>query len=418
MIINIIKKELRELVTKATFFSVIMMALIFMFVGRVVGSASEETSKIPVISVVDLDNSPVSMTIVNSLESNAEIAYSGSDINEARQKLNEAGGAAMVVINQGFGNSLLSGNQGEIKVEWYIKGMGIIESIPTAVLEQLISQAQRDLSASMITENSSLKPDLVLDPLIITNVTHFKDKTINNLSPTELNQMLTSQSMAIPIAIMMLVIMAGNSLIASMGMEKENKTLETLLTMPIKKSYIITGKIVASAIVSLVMALVYMIGFSYYLRAFSSAAMNPADYGFSLGIIDYILIGVSVFLALLAALAISIVLGSFSTNYRSAQTLSFPLIGVAMFAMFMNLFQDFGTMSLPLKVLVFIIPFSHPMMAMKELLLGNYVLVISGIAYMLVFTVATIAVATWIFNTDRLLTGRIGRRRLQERGTS
>ena len=417
MIINIIKKELRELVTKATFFSVIMMALIFMFVGRVVGSASEETSKLPVISVVDLDNSPVSMTIVNSLESNAEITYSGSDIDEARQRLNEAGGAAMVVINEGFGNSLLNGNQGEVKVEWYIKGMGIIESIPTAVLEQLISQAQRELSASMITENSSLKPDLVLDPLIITNVTHFKDKTITNLSPTELNQMLTSQSMAIPIAIMMLVIMAGNSLIASMGMEKENKTLETLLTMPIKKSYIITGKIVASAIVSLVMALVYMIGFSYYLKAFSSAAMNPADYGFSLGIIDYILIGVSVFLALLAALAISIVLGSFSTNYRSAQTLSFPLIGVAMFAMFMNLFQDFGTMSLPLKALVFIIPFSHPMMAMKELLLGNYVLVISGIAYMLVFTVATIAVATWIFNTDRLLTGRIGRRRLQERGT-
>jgi ABC-2 type transport system permease protein len=417
MIINIIKKELRELVTKATFFSVIMMALIFMFVGRVVGSASEETSKLPVISVVDLDNSPVSMTIVNSLESNAEIAYSGSDIDEARQRLNEAGGAAMVVINEGFGNSLLNGNQGEVKVEWYIKGMGIVESIPTAVLEQLISQAQRELSASMITENSSLKPDLVLDPLIITNVTHFKDKTITNLSPTELNQMLTSQSMAIPIAIMMLVIMAGNSLIASMGMEKENKTLETLLTMPIKKSYIITGKIVASAIVSLVMALVYMIGFSYYLKAFSSAAMNPADYGFSLGIIDYILIGVSVFLALLAALAISIVLGSFSTNYRSAQTLSFPLIGVAMFAMFMNLFQDFGTMSLPLKALVFIIPFSHPMMAMKELLLGNYVLVISGIAYMLVFTVATIAVATWIFNTDRLLTGRIGRRRLQERGT-
>jgi ABC-2 type transport system permease protein len=368
--------------------------------------------------VVDLDNSPVSMTIVNSLESNAEIAYSGSDINEARQKLNEAGGAAMVVINEGFGNSLLNGNQGEVKVEWYIKGMGIIESIPTAVLEQLISQAQRELSASMITENSSLKPDLVLDPLIITNVTHFKDKTITNLSPTELNQMLTSQSMAIPIAIMMLVIMAGNSLISSMGMEKENKTLETLLTMPIKKSYIIIGKIVASAVVSLVMALVYMVGFSYYLHAFSGGAMNPADYGFSLGIIDYILIGVSVFLTLLAALAISIVLGSFSTNYRSAQTLSFPLIGVAMFAMFMNLFQDFGTMSLPLKALVFIIPFSHPMMAMKELLLGNYVLVISGIAYMLVFTVATIAVATWIFNTDRLLTGRIGRRRLQERGMS
>ncbi len=59
MIINIIKKELRELVTKATFFSVIMMALIFFFVGQVVGAASEETSKVPVISVVDLDKTSI-----------------------------------------------------------------------------------------------------------------------------------------------------------------------------------------------------------------------------------------------------------------------------------------------------------------------------------------------------------------------
>jgi ABC-2 type transport system permease protein len=415
MIINIIKKELRELVTKATLFSVIMMALIFFFVGQVVGSAREETEKKPVISVADLDGTHISTNMVSSLESNAEIAYSGSDINEARQKLKEAGGAALLVIKEGFGNSLLSGNQGEINVEWYIKGTGITESIPTTMLEQLIFQAQRELSASLIEENSSLESDLVLDPLLITNVTFFKDKTITDLSPTELNQMLSSQSMAIPIAIMMLVIMAGNSLISSMGMEKENKTLETLLTMPIKRSYIITGKIVASAIVSLVMALVYMVGFSYYLGAFSTGVMNPADYGFSLGIIDYMLIGVSVFLTLLAALAISIVLGSFSTNYRSAQTLTFPLIGLAMFAMFMNLFQDFSTMSLPLKVLVFIIPFSHPMMAMKELLLDNYLLVITGIAYSFVFTIATIVFAAWIFNTDRLLIGRIDRRRLKER---
>ncbi len=355
--------------------------------------------------------------MANSLENNAEVAYSGNDINEARQKLNEVAGAAIVVIMEDFGNSLLSDNQGGVRVEWYSKGMGITESIPTAVLEQIIFQAQRELSAKMIVENSNLEPNLVLNPLVINNVMFFKDKTISNLSPTELNQMINSQSMAIPIAIMMLVIMAGNSLISSMGMEKENKTLETLLTMPIKKSYIITGKIVASAIVSLIMALVYMVGFSYYLRAFSGGAISPADYGFSLGIVDYILIGVSVFLALLAALAISIVLGSFSTNYRSAQTLTFPLIGLAMFAMFMNLFQDFSTMSLPLKAVVFIILFSHPMIAMKELLLDNHLLVITGITYTFMFTMATIALAAWIFNTDRLITGKIDNRRLKERVT-
>ena len=126
--------------------------------------------------------------------------------------------------------------------------------------------------------------------------------------------------------------------------------------------------------------------------------------------VEYALIGLSVFLALLAALAISLVLGSFSTNYRSAQSLTFPLIGLAMFSMFMNMFQDFATMGLPLQVIVFIIPFSHPMMAMKELMFGNYGIVLAGIGYSFIFTVAAISLAVWIFNTDRLLTGRINRR--------
>jgi len=249
-----------------------------------------------------------------------------------------------------------------------------------------------------------------MDPVFISNVTYFRDQAYSEITPSELNNLVSSQSMAIPVAIMILIIMAGTSLISSMGMEKENKTLETLLTMPIKRSYIITGKIVASAAVSLLMAVVYMAGFSYYILSLTGGSLNPADYGLSLNIVDYGLIGVSVFLSLLAALAVSLVLGSFSTNYRSAQNLTFPLIGFAMFSMFITMFQDFATLGLPLKILVFIIPFSHPMIAMKELMFGNYVLVIAGIIYTLVFTIAFIGLAVWIFNTDRLLTGRINTR--------
>ncbi len=410
MIFNIIKKELRELVTKATILSMVMLALIFFFVGQVIGGATEEASRPPVIAVVDLDSSAISAAMTGSLELNAEIAYSGTDKTEAQERLKEKEGSAVIVIPGGFGNSLLSGEQGHIEIEWYVEGAGITESIPGSVVEYLVAHAREQVSAAMITGNSSLDPALVLDPVSVTNVTYFRGQTLTGLTPSELNNIVSSQSMAIPIAIMMLVIMAGTSLISSMGMEKENKTLETLLTMPIKRSYIITGKIVASAVVSLIMAIVYMVGFSYYLNSFTAGSVDPAQYGLTLGVVEYALIGLSVFLALLAALAISLVLGSFSTNYRSAQSLTFPLIGLAMFSMFMNMFQDFATMGLPLQVIVFIIPFSHPMMAMKELMFGNYGIVLAGIGYSFIFTVAAISLAVWIFNTDRLLTGRINRR--------
>ncbi|NLE08909.1 MAG: ABC transporter permease [Dehalococcoidales bacterium] len=418
MILNIIRKEIRELVNKTTVISILMVALIFMFIGQVMGDVQEKAATMPVIAVADLDSTPESKTMVDSLGKYAQLIYSGTDIEEARTQLKEKEGAAVVVIGSGFAESLAGNDQGQVEVEWFIEGAGMTEAIPASVVEQIINLAQRDVSVMMITENSDLDPDLVLAPVSINNITYFKDKVMTGLSPNDISNVVTSQSMAVPIAIMMLVILAGSSLISSMGMEKENKTLETLLTMPIKKSYIIIGKIVASAIVSLIMAVVYMVGFSYYLGGMTGGAINPADYGFTLGAIDYILIGASVFLALLAALAISIVLGAFTTNYRSAQTMTLPLTGVAMFAMFMNMFQDFGTMAFPLQVILFLIPFSHPMMAMKELMFDNYTLVIAGIGYTSLFTVATIAVAAWVFNTDRLITGKISRVKSREKVAS
>jgi ABC-2 type transport system permease protein len=49
-------------------------------------------------------------------------------------------------------------------------------------------------------------------------------------------------------------------------------------------------------------------------------------------------------------------------------------------------------------------------MAMRALMMGDYSLVIGGIAYTAIFTVIMIVVAVRIFNSDRLLTGSVQRR--------
>jgi ABC-2 type transport system permease protein len=125
---------------------------------------------------------------------------------------------------------------------------------------------------------------------------------------------------------------------------------------------------------------------------------------------DYLLIGVSLFTALLAGLALCIVLGTFAKNYRSAQTLIFPITALAMISVFITMFKDFDTIPAVLRILVFAIPFSHPMMAMRALMMDNYSLVIGGIAYTAVFTVIMIVIAVRIFNSDRLLTGSVQKR--------
>jgi ABC-2 type transport system permease protein len=195
-----------------------------------------------------------------------------------------------------------------------------------------------------------------------------------------------------------------------MGLEKENKTLETLLTLPVRRSHIVIGKIVGSALVGMIMAIIYMLGFSRYMSSFQISDVNLADFGLTLGMQDYLLVGISLFVALLAGLSLCVVLGTFAKNYRSAQALIFPITALAMISAFIIMFKDFDTIPVVLRVFLFAIPFSHPMMAMRALMLDNYSLVIGGIAYAAVFTAIMIAVAVRIFNSDRLLTGSVQKR--------
>ncbi|MCJ7490305.1 MAG: hypothetical protein MUO87_09250, partial [Thermoplasmata archaeon] len=47
---------------------------------------------------------------------------------------------------------------------------------------------------------------------------------------------------------------------------------------------------------------------------------------------------------------------------------------------------------------------------MRSLMFDDYALVLGGIVYSTIFAVVAIALTVWIFKTDRLLTGRIGKK--------
>jgi len=379
-------------------------------VGQSIGSIGETMEKKPVIGIVDVDDGDFSDIAMSVLTEKAEVIYDGSDVEEGLEEVRKESGVALLVIPENFSQNIYANYPGEIKIYWIMKGAGMMDSISSGVVEGLIQAVNQGLSRELIQQDSSFDPALVLNPTTRVETTFFKGKEVEGLSASQLGNMLSSQSIAIPIVVMMLIIMAGASVISSMGMEKENKTLETLLTLPVRRSHIVIGKIVGSALVGMIMAAIYMIGFSRYMSSFQISDVNLADFGLALGMQDYLLIGISLFTALLAGLSLCIVLGTFAKNYRSAQTLVFPITALAMISMFITMFKDFDTIPAVLRIFVFAIPFSHPMMAMRALMMDDYSLVIGGIAYAAVFTVIMIVVAVRIFNSDRLLTGSVQKR--------
>jgi ABC-2 type transport system permease protein len=410
MIGNIVKKEFRELFTLGTLIPVVVIAVVFGLVGQWIGNIGETMKEKPVIGIVNRDDGNFSEIAMPILTEKAEVIYDGSDAEEGLEKVKKENGVALLVIPENFSQNIYANHPGEIEIYWIMRGAGMMDSISSGVVEGLIQAVNQGISANLIQQDSSADPALVLNPTTRVETTFFKGKEMEGLSPGVLSNMLMSQSIVIPIVVMMLIIMAGTSVISSMGLEKENKTLETLLTLPVRRSHIVIGKMAGSALVGLIMAAIYMIGFSRYMSSFQISDINLADFGLSLGMPDYLLVGISLFVALLAGLSLCIVLGTFAKDYKSAQTLVFPITALAMIPMFIIMFKDFDTVPVALKILVFAIPFSHPMMAMRALMLDNYWLVIGGIAYTAVFTIIMIVVAVRIFNSDRLLTGRVRKR--------
>ncbi len=404
---NIVRKELKELLTLSVILPMVIMALLFGSMGTAIGNISEAAQAKPTVGVVPMDTGVLANVSLQVLGSGANVAYNSTSVPDALEAVKANAGVAVLYIPANFTSSILGGAPGQIEIYWIMRGAGLLDSISSSTVEGLLGAMNRAISAYLIGAGATVPANVVLSPTNRMDTTDYRGVVMAGVSPSVLGTMLASQSTFVPIIIMMIILMAGSMVVTSMGMEKENKTLETLLTLPVSRGSIVAGKLIASALIGLLMAAIYMVGFSYYIGGLSAGApVDLAAYGLTITPLDYVLLGISVFAALFAALALCMVLGTFAKNYRAAQTLTMPITFLAMIPMFMTMFWDYTTLPPAAQFFVFAIPFSHPMMAMRALLFKDYAFVLEGIVYSFAFALVMILIAVWIFRTDRLLTGR------------
>jgi len=204
----------------------------------------------------------------------------------------------------------------------------------------------------------------------------------------------------------------------SVASEKEEKTLETLLTLPINRFTILAGKMTGSIIVAVAGALAYLVGAIYYMGSFMG--MIPVEIGLDLAAIGlaptpiaYLLLGASLFMALLSALALAVSISVFAEDVRGAQALVGPLAMLFVFPMLFMMFTDIYSLPFPLMIVLLAIPFTHPMLASNVAFTGDYLTAVMGIVYMSIFTIVVLYIAARIFGTEKILTAKLRFRKLR-----
>jgi len=196
-------------------------------------------------------------------------------------------------------------------------------------------------------------------------------------------------------------------------MEKEEKTLETLLTSPVDRFAILMGKVSSTVIVAGVASITVLVGYYYMIGSITfgiTSSVGQVDL-VSLGLVPsafgYVLLGISLFVTLLSALALAVIMSAFSENVRGAQALVgyiYPLIFIPAMAL---MYVDVNSMPLAIRMIFYAIPFSHPIIASQAVVMGDYTIVAFGIAYVAIFTVIIMYIASRLFATEKILTAKL-----------
>ena len=427
-ITNIMKKELREMLTPGSVISVIVMVILFAGLGGLINDEVQKSVALPVMGIANYEGQTIDTPNGQwDVYETLEIIYLNNGIPASKlssyiikmtdqnidQQLLESGASLALVLDKNFKTDIESGTPGKIYQYFVYEPKGMISgTVSSTVSSTVISLMEKDLSNKLMeSEEQKRTVQFLIDPINGDNTyTYINGERYEDVTPAEIASALSGQTMFVPIIIMIIIMMVGSILISSMGSEKENKTLETLLTLPIKRTTIVTGKILAAAIVGLVFGLAYMVGMGFYIGSISgmgatAAGIDLSEYGLVLTGADFALVMLSMFLSICCALGICMILGAFAKNYKSAQTMTMPLSILAIIPMFIIMFSGWYGANGVLQAIIFAIPFSHPMMAMEALMNGDVSLVLSGIVYMMVFATIAILITVRLYRSDILITG-------------
>jgi len=396
--------------------TVLMPLIMFGILGAVFNTSitsTQEAMKNISIVVVDEDNSFVSSAFKSFMQSNPAFkfkTYDSNSLDEALRILPQYNASAVVLLPNGLSNNISRGIPGQIKTYVALTSLSIVEQGKASVFQSVIEAFNKALSLQIITNNiPSTDPTFVSNPISGDYHTYFKGKT-SSVPPEVVFGTLSTQSMMMPIIIMIMLITTMTMASTAVAIEKETKTLETLLTLPVNRITILIGKLSGSLFVAILGTITYLIGFNYYMSSLmggiggAQPQVDLSALGITITPIGYVLLGIVFFISIVATLAIAVTFSVFSEDVRSAQSSISYIYIIILIPILLLMFMDINTLPTYQQILLYIIPFTHTVVATRELLIGNYSTVLFNIIYLSAFTAVVLYLAAKLFATEKVFT--------------
>lgn len=435
---NLLKKELRELITLQAMISMIFTMVLLIVLGQIMGGAMEEGFDTSKITLCNMDNSAFTTEILDAVQADGttEINFVELQSDDYAAEIERLDIKNVVIIPEGFGNSItVDKKPAQIKFVSQMQNGGFASSMSTVAASDIIEIIQDVCMDEVLLGNYGLTEadiEFIREPMKLIEYTTLNGK-ISQVSAMELTAITMMQSMIAPFAIFFLLMMAAQMIMTAISTEKIDKTLETLLSAPVSRLSVLGAKMVAAVISALLNAAFMIVGFAFYMIGMMGGAVNEitassmmevtntpidvsalenaaslpqamAELGLTLSPVSYVLFAIQLFLTLAIGLAIALILGAMATDIKSVQTLTMPIMIAVMIPFFISMFTDISEMTGVFKLIVYAIPFTHTYTALTNLMNGEMLVFWGGLVYQLVFFIVCMFLAVKMFTTDKLFT--------------
>lgn len=360
----------------------ILSAAIMPVVGFMIFSAMQIAARqvmveARTIAVLDLDRSATSLELVEWLSRSG--AYTVKLLNVSLEAnysvlVREAfklDVSTLVIVERGFEKGLFSESRPKVHIISLVKEFGIF----SAAGGMAIVGTLKDFAARKLVEGRGLDYQIVRDPLRVEETTYIAPKEIFLEDPS----LLVAASMAsllIPLILISVALVVMQMAATSMAVENEERTLETLLTLPVSNYEVLISKLFGMFVVSMIGTVFEVAGMAVYffllIQLPAQLAQTPGQTSsaFQLPLFvnpsDLAYITLSLLLALFFAAALGLVVGALSRDVRIANTIVGPLSMLfylpGMFIVFVpsKALGDLGAL------LLYTMPVTQPVIAAKD----------------------------------------------------
>jgi len=420
-LLALVEKEVKDLLRDPRIYvGLAVPLLMFPLMGYLMemtlgGLADMSVRNLPV-AVLNADEGPTGGLLIAYMNAaGLNTTLTNGTLQQAIARSREEGLKAVIVIPSEFTSNLTASRRARVDVYYVIEKSAITEVAASGGIEAVLFAFSRYLSDQILSSASSgLSPEFSRDPLSVTSASVLRGHEFD-VNPSVLLGRLSTQGMFVPLIMFVLSTVVAQVAATATAVENEEKTLETLLTLPVPRFHILMGKLAGSVAVAVIGAILYLIGFVFYMGPVSDVMPGePSGVSITGGgfqpLIEppaeaYFALAISLLVAVLFTTSLGVIIGALSSDVRIATSLIGVVVVPTLVPFFVvSIAGDLSVLPLPLQLLVYALPTTYPIVAGREILLGAVPSeLVWGVPYSLILTVLVILVTSRLLSTEKIL---------------